>query len=194
MIHQRRAAHPRRRADQREREEVRLRRSPRAARRRQGARVARGPRAGATAPRSRTLDRRGLPSDRASYDDVRGAAGGRRTRIRWALRAVRWGVPTPWAMTPRATALPATGATRRRRRARRAYRGARSAPPHRGRLCDARRGMDAASRLGASGPVASTRRRASFQLPNWTRLSHQPRRGGAGSCSTPSRRSIESRR
>src|SRR5262249_44302710 len=94
---QRRVAHPRRRADQREREEVRLRRSPRAARRGRGARVARGARARAAAPRSRTMDRRGLSSDRPSCDDLRGAAGGRRTRMSWPLRTDPSGFATRWS-------------------------------------------------------------------------------------------------
>src|SRR5262249_53487345 len=43
------------------------------------------------------MDRRGLSSDRASCDDLRGAAGGRRTRMSWTLRTDPSGFATRWS-------------------------------------------------------------------------------------------------
>src|SRR5215468_2947764 len=43
------------------------------------------------------MDRRGLPSDGASFDDVRGSAGGRRTGMSWTLRTDPSGFATRWS-------------------------------------------------------------------------------------------------
>src|SRR5262249_6528331 len=99
------------------------------------------------------MDRRGLSSDRASRDDVRGAAGGGRTRMSWTPPAGPSGFATRWSDAA-AASYRAAGYWRDETLADVARRASREAPDRllliEGDLCVTRAdAWDAASRLAA---------------------------------------------